>query len=79
MPSDTSSIIQMHNQFFDLEIDHESCSGSGYCASICPEVFEVHDEKAWILDNIEWDKVDLSAVQDACNACPWVAIACKAK
>lgn len=57
-----------------VQIDHESCSGSGYCIRLCPDVFELKDEKSCIRENVNWSSVDREILNQACNACPWVAI-----
>jgi ferredoxin len=56
-----------------VSVDEETCVGCGACAEICPEVFQVPDEKALVL----LDEVP-AGFQDRCReaaeACPVEAI-----
>ncbi len=52
-------------------VDYEACIGCGSCVELCPEVFEMRDEKAWV---IGVDKCNTCDCQEAVNACPAEAI-----
>lgn len=54
-----------------VAVDMELCIGCGSCAEICPEVFEMRDDKAWV---ISADKCSTSDCQSAVDACPVEAI-----
>lgn len=30
-------------------VDQELCIGCGVCAELCPEVFEIRDDKSWVI------------------------------
>lgn len=30
-------------------VDYGLCTGCGVCAELCPDVFELRDEKAWVV------------------------------
>lgn len=58
-----------------VTVDHESCSGTGYCARAAPTVFEVgEDDKSWVRDDVDWTTADHAEVRDAAAECPWMAI-----
>lgn len=52
-------------------VDYEACIGCGSCVELCPEVFEMRDEKAWV---IGVDKCNTCDCEEAVNACPVEAI-----
>ena len=52
-------------------IDYGLCIGCGVCEELCPEVFEVRDEKAWVIDP---DKCGSCDCEEAVSACPVDAI-----
>jgi ferredoxin len=58
-----------------VSIDHALCSGTAGCKRVAPDVFHVHDGKAWVRRNIDWDSLDRSALETAVETCPWFAIA----
>ncbi len=51
-------------------IDFAACEGCGTCEALCPEVFEIKDEKAYVI-NEEGGDCDL---EDAVQSCPTDAI-----
>lgn len=53
-----------------VEIDFAACEGCGTCEALCPEIFEVKDEKGYVLDESGGD-CDL---EDAVQSCPTEAI-----
>ena len=52
-------------------VDQELCIGCGACAEICPDVFEIRDEKSWVIGP---DKCDLCDCEEAVASCPVDAI-----
>ena len=52
-------------------IDYGLCSGCGVCVEICPEVFELRDEKAWVIDP---EKCSFCDCAQAVILCPADAI-----
>ncbi|MGD0283718.1 MAG: ferredoxin [Dissulfurispiraceae bacterium] len=51
-------------------VDQDLCIGCGSCVEVCPEVFELRDEKAWVISN----KCDTCDCVEAANVCPSEAI-----
>lgn len=56
-----------------ITIDVEECTGCGLCADICPEVFEMKDDKAIVKTTDVSDDV-LEEAKDAQESCPAEAI-----
>lgn len=52
-------------------VDHELCIGCGICADLCPKVFEIRDEKSWVIDP---DNCSTCDCQEAVDSCPVEAI-----
>lgn len=52
-------------------VDYGLCIGCGSCVEICPEVFELRDEKSWVVGP---DKCDTCNCEEAANICPVAAI-----
>jgi len=52
-------------------IDYSLCTGCGGCADAFPELFEVRDDKAWVLDA---GKYDPALHQGVMTVCPFYAI-----
>jgi ferredoxin len=52
-------------------VDEAICEGCGSCVEICPEVFEVVDEKAHVIGP---DKCNTCNCQEAADLCPVQAI-----
>ena len=56
-----------------VRVDPELCTGCGPCADICPEVFEVRDDKSVVLVK-EIAAAMEPSVREAADACPTGAI-----
>jgi ferredoxin len=52
-------------------VDQDTCIGCGTCVDLCPEVFELRDEKAWVIGPEKCDECDC---QEAADSCPVDAI-----
>ncbi|HEY1406468.1 MAG TPA: ferredoxin [Spirochaetota bacterium] len=55
-----------------LKVDPDLCIGCGLCITICPLVFELRDNKAWLIKPglIELDeKKAVVSNPDACETC----------
>ncbi len=49
-------------------VDWDTCIGCGSCVELCPAVFELKDEKAYVI------KCDTCNCQEAADICPVEAI-----
>lgn len=52
-------------------VDEELCIGCGVCADLCPEVFEIREEKSKVIGP---DKCPSCDCQEAVDSCPVDAI-----
>ena len=52
-------------------VDQDLCIGCGTCAELCPEVFELRDEKSWVIGP---DKCHTCDCEEAVVSCPVSAI-----
>lgn len=52
-------------------VDMDLCIGCGSCAELCPEVFEMRDDKAWVIGP---DKCNTCDCETAADSCPVEAI-----
>lgn len=52
-------------------VDQELCIGCEICAELCPEVFEIRDEKSWVIGP---DKCSTCNCEEAVESCPAGAI-----
>lgn len=57
-----------------VKVDHDLCIGCGLCADTCPEVFELKDDKAFVIAD-EVPKAMIELVKEAVLNCPVDAIA----
>ena len=53
-----------------IEIDKEKCLGCGLCVGLCPEVFELKENKSFVKDDIDVEKneADIKNAEDSCPA-----------
>ncbi|MBF0540671.1 MAG: ferredoxin [Nitrospirae bacterium] len=52
-------------------VDNDLCTGCETCVSICPDVFEMRDDTAYVANP---DKSESCDVQEAIDTCPSEAI-----
>jgi ferredoxin len=52
-------------------VDQELCIGCGVCAELCPEVFEIRDDKSWVIGPENCGTCDCD---EAVASCPVTAI-----
>jgi ferredoxin len=52
-------------------IDYSLCQGCGGCAEAFPTLFEMRDEKAWVINT---EKFDAEKFKDILTICPYYAI-----
>ena len=52
-----------------VKIDHDLCSGYGICADLCPEVFEMEDDKAKVIVDVVPEDAEEDC-RDAADSCP---------
>ncbi len=57
----------------EVRVDAELCTGCGPCVDVCPEVFEMRDDKSVVLVK-EVPAEHQDAVREAADACPTGAI-----
>ncbi len=57
-----------------ISVDLDSCVGSGSCANVCPEVFELGDDGYLRVLQESPDEALRPAVGDAAELCPTGAI-----
>ncbi len=52
-------------------VDQDACIGCGACVDLCPEVFELREDKAWVNGP---EKCGTCNCQEAAESCPVDAI-----
>jgi len=57
---------------FKIEIDKSECIGCGSCAAVCPDFFEISDDRKASLKRPGTD--DLGCIKEAVDICPVDAI-----
>jgi ferredoxin len=57
-----------------IEVDRDRCVGSGTCAALASDVFEVDDDGVLVVHRPEPGEDELSDVRDAVQACPTRAL-----
>jgi ferredoxin len=55
-----------------VKVDEEACIGCGVCSDICPQVFEMKDDKAIVIAGANCDEA--GCCQEAADSCPTEAI-----
>ncbi len=48
------------------KIDMDTCIGCGLCTELCPKVFELRDDKAWVSNPGGCDTCDCKQAVDSC-------------
>ncbi len=48
------------------KVDLDTCIGCGLCSELCPKVFELRDEKAWVKDPAGCESCDCKQAADSC-------------
>jgi len=56
---------------WEVAVDSGKCVGCGACVDVCPEVFEIRYEKAWVVNSGKGKNCDYTA---AVRICPEGAI-----
>jgi ferredoxin len=56
-----------------VKVDHDLCTGDEICVQVCPEVFEMEDDKA-IVRQEEVPEELQDSVREAADSCPSEAI-----
>jgi ferredoxin len=57
-----------------ITVDHDMCSGTGYCREIAPGLFTLRDRRAWLVDGASPADFGDDLLRQAEAACPWFAI-----
>jgi ferredoxin len=57
-----------------VSVDHDRCSGTGYCQESLPALFAVQDRRAWLREDFDLATAGRDDLEDAAAACPWFAI-----
>ena len=61
----------------EVKVNKEKCIGCGYCASVCPEVFELGDDgKSKVKEGVDFSKYK-EQIKEAKESCPAGAIEVK--
>jgi|YelNatPaOPRAMG01_1025707.scaffolds.fasta_scaffold00785_10 ferredoxin len=61
----------------EVKVNKEKCIGCGYCASVCPEVFELGDDgKSKVKEGVDFSKYK-EQIKEAKEGCPAGAIEVK--
>jgi ferredoxin len=57
-----------------IAVDHQTCSGTGYCQEFFPQVFEVHEGRSWLRDEADLATLSPDNLDEIEAVCPWFAI-----
>lgn len=54
-----------------ITVDFGACQGCGTCEVLCPDVFQIRDEKSWVLKE---DGNENCSLEEVVQSCPTEAI-----
>jgi ferredoxin len=57
-----------------IEVDRDRCASTGGCEALAPDVFEIGDDGALVVQTPEPDEADLADVRNAVAGCPTRAL-----
>lgn len=55
-----------------VRVDEDACTGCGVCSDICPQVFELVDDLAKVIDGADCEEA--GCCEEAAESCPTEAI-----
>jgi len=67
----TTSALKGCDLMATPKVDMDLCIGCGLCVELCPKVFELRDDKAWVIGPSACDTCDC---QQSVDSCPVTAI-----
>ena len=57
-----------------VQVEHDRCSGTGYCRDALPGLFELEDKRVWLREDFDLAHADTEELEEAAASCPWFAI-----